>query len=190
MELLKKIEAEGERELKRLLTETETAVKEQLSESERGLQAWRSDRLKQAQAEIESEKRLVTSRARARAREVVLRAKGMAAEKLFADLANEAAAFRKDRQTYQAFLSRCLKESESQIPGGLVLEIDAQDEEVIKDVIKNSQHKIGARIKTIGGFIATNQKGDLLVDNRLETRIANLRQQHRAELSRSLFDQK
>ncbi len=190
MELLKKIEQEGEQELRAILAETETEAREQLASAEQELKSWRDERMKQAQAEIEAEKRLVTSRARARAREVVLRAKGLAAERLFSDLTHEAANFRKQKETYQTFLSRCLKESEGQIQGGLILEIDPQDEAIVKEVIKNTAHKIGAKIKTIGGFIATNQKGDLLVDNRLETRIANLRQQHRAELSQALFDQK
>ncbi|MBI1730918.1 hypothetical protein HY229_05790 [Candidatus Acetothermia bacterium] len=187
MELLKKIEEEGERKLRKILAETEEEAKRQLSQADQEIQAARAEQLKQAQAEIESEKRLVTSRARAQAREVVLRAKGLAAERLFADLTQEAASFRNDKRVYKAFLARCLKESEGQIEGGLLLEIAPHDEDIVKEVIKETQHKIGRKIKTIGGFVATNKKGDLLIDNRLETRIANLRQEHRAELSSDLF---
>ena len=187
MELLRKIEEEGEREVQKIKDDAEREAQSLLEQSKRDLEAWKVDRLRDAEAEIESEKRLITSRARAQAREVVLRAKGLAAEELFGNLASQAGDFREDKRVYKAFLTRCLKESEGQIKNGLVLEIDSQDEEIVKEVIKGSDHSIGRKIRTIGGFIATNKNGDLLVDNRLETRIANLRQQHRSGLSSELF---
>lgn len=187
MELLRKIEEEGSREVQKILDDSEKSARELLTNAEADLAVWREERMRDAQSEIESEKRLIISRARAKAREVVLRAKGSAAEKLFADLAQEAAGFREDKRVYKAFLARCLKESESQIDGALVLEIDPQDKDSVSEVIKGSKHSIGREIRTIGGFVATNKEGNLLVDNRLETRIANLRQQHRSELSGELF---
>ena len=187
MELLRKIEEEGEREVQKIKDDAEREAQALLEQSTREIEAWKAERMRDAETEIESEKRLVTSRARAQAREVVLRAKGHAAEQLFGDLTDQAGDFREDKRVYKAFLTRCLKESESQIKNGLVLEIDAQDEDIVKEVIKGTDHTIGRKIRTIGGFIATNKNGDLLVDNRLETRIANLRQHHRSDLSSELF---
>jgi len=188
MELLRKIEEEGEREARQILEEAEEEARRRLEEAERELARWREEALKQARAQIEGEKRLIISRARAKAREVVLRAKGEAAERLFEELSKEAAGLRADPGKYQEFLKRCLKEAEGEIEGPLVLQIDPQDEEVIKALLEGTPHKIGGRLKTLGGFIATNERGDLLVDNRLETRIANLRQRYRPELSTALFD--
>jgi len=188
MELLKKIEEEGEREARQILKEAEEEARRRLEEAERELARWREEALKQARAQIEGEKRLIISRARAKAREVVLRAKGEAAERLFEELSKEAAGLRADSGKYQEFLKRCLKEAESEIEGPLVLQIDPQDEQIIKTLLEGTPHKIGGRLKTLGGFIATNERGDLLVDNRLETRIANLRQRYRPELSTALFD--
>jgi len=188
MELLRKIEEEGEREVQSILDESEREAQALLEKNERELEAWRSERLREAESQIDSEKRLIISRARAKAREIVLRAKGQAAERLFDGLSEAAAEFRNDKRVYKAFLTRCLKESESEIENGLVLEIDKRDKEIVSEVIKGTSHSIEPKIRTLGGFIATNKAGDLLVDNRLETRIANLRQQHRADLSKELFE--
>jgi vacuolar-type H+-ATPase subunit E/Vma4 len=187
MELLRKIEEEGVREVQEILDNAEKESQKLLADAETELTAWRQERMSASESEIEGERRLITSRARAKAREVVLRAKGHAAERLFDDLAREAGEFRTDKRVYKAFLTRCLKESESQIDGSLVLEIDPKDKEIVSEVIKGSKHSLGREIRSMGGFIATNASGDLLVDNRLETRISNLRQQHRSELSGELF---
>lgn len=188
MELLKKIEEEGERQVRQILEEAEEEAKHRLEEAERELARWREEALKQARAQIEGEKRLIISRARAKAREVVLRAKGEAAERLFEELSKEAAGLRSEPEKYRQFLERCLKEAEGEIEGPLVLQIDPQDEGIIKELLAGTPHKIGGQLKTLGGFVATNERGDLLVDNRIETRIANLRQRYRPELSVALFD--
>ncbi len=188
MELLKKIDEEGKRQAQSILDEAEAKARQRLAEAEQQIQAWREEHLKHAQQEIESEKRLILSRARARARETVLRAKGQAAEKLFEQLSRDVTGLRSDPSTYRAFLAHCLKETEREIPGPLVLQIDPQDESLVREIIRGTSHTIGEKIKMLGGFIATNQRGDLLIDNRLETRIANLRQHYRPELSQALFD--
>ncbi len=188
MELLKKIEEEGQKQAQKILAEAEEEAGRRLAEAEKYLQAWQEQRLKQAQHEIEGEKRLILSRARAQARATVLRAKGQAAEKLFEQLSKEMAGLRSDPVKYRALLAHCLKEAEREIPGPLVLQIDPQDEPLLKELIRGTPHAIGGKIKTLGGFIATNQRGDLLVDNRLETRIANLRLLYRPALSKALFN--
>jgi len=188
MELLQKIDEEGRKQIQILLAEAEATAQKRLDEAEREIAAWRQEQLQLAQQQIESEKRLILSRARARARETVLRAKGQAAETLFEQLSNDAMGFRSEPAKYRAFLAHCLKETEQEIPGPLVLQIDSQDEPLVQELLRGTSHTIGEKIKTLGGFIATNQRGDLLVDNRLETRIANLRQQYRPQLSQALFD--
>lgn len=189
MELLKKIDEEGQRQAQAVLDEAAVESRERLAEAERQMQAWREEHLKQAKQEFEAEKRLILSRARGRAREAVLRAKGQAAERLFELLSKDVAGFRSDSGKYRAFLAHCLKETEREIAGPLVLQIDPHDEILMREILRGTSHEIGEKIKMLGGFIATNQRGDLLVDNRLETRIANLRQQYRPELSQALFNQ-
>ena len=188
MELLRKINEEGKTQAQTILAEAEVEARQRLAEADRQIQVWREEYVKQAHQEIESEKRLILSRARARAREAVLRAKGQAAERLFEQLSKDVTGFRSDTVKYRAFLAHCLKETEREIPGPLVLQIDPQDETLVRGLLQGSSHTIGEKIKTLGGFMATNQRGDLLVDNRLETRIANLRQQYRPALSQALFD--
>lgn len=188
MELLKKIDEEGKRQAQRILDEAEAKAQQRLAEAEQQIQAWHEEHLKHARQEIESEKRLILSRARARARETVLRAKGQAAERLFEQLSRDVAGLRSDPAKYRVFLAHCLKETEREIPGPLVLQIDPQDEGLVRELLKSTPHTIGDKIKTLGGFVVTNQRGDLLIDNRLETRIANLRQHYRPELSQALFN--
>lgn len=187
MELLEKIRREGEERIQALLQEAEEEAQRRLQAAEEELSRWREEALKHAASEIEGEKRLILSRTRARAREVVLRAKSEAGEQLFRRLLEEAKKLREDAKRYTAFLARCLQEAEGEIGGPLVLYIDPRDEKVIKGLLKGKGHKIGGSIKALGGFLATNERGDLLVDNRLETRIQKLREIHRAALSRELF---
>jgi vacuolar-type H+-ATPase subunit E/Vma4 len=187
MELLTVIEREGEERMAAILREAEEEAKSRLEKAERELQAWRAEFTKQARQEIEGEKRTILSRVRAQAREVVLRAKSEAGERLFAELVREAGQLREDPKRYKTFLAHCLREAGEEIDGPLVLQIDPRDEKIVKGLLKGTPHTVGGSIETLGGFIATNERGDLLVDNRLETRIANLRQRYRAELSAAIF---
>lgn len=187
MELLTVIEREGEERATAILCQAEEEAQRRLEEAERELQAWREEFTKQARGEIEGEKRTILSRARAQAREAVLRAKSEAGERLFAELVREAGRLRADPRRYKAFLAHCLREAEEEIDGPLVLQIDPRDEKIIKGLLKGTPHTVGSSLETLGGFMATNERGDLLVDNRLETRIANLRQRYRAELSAAIF---
>jgi vacuolar-type H+-ATPase subunit E/Vma4 len=189
MKLLKKIEEEGEKEEGKILAEAQVEAERRLAEAEGQIATWRENYRKQAQQKIEGEKRLIISRARAQARGVLLRAKSRAAETIFEKLFQEAGALRADPTRYKTFLERCLREAEREISGALVLLIDPSDETLVRALLSGTQHKIGDKIKTSGGFIATNPKGDFVVDNRLETRIANIRQRYRPELGKALFDQ-
>lgn len=188
MELLERITREGERGAEQIRAQAEEEARRRLAEAERRLVAWRAETLQRAEQEAEGEKRLILSRARAHAREIVLRAKSEAGEQLFSELSQEAACLRSDPERYRAFLARCLQEAESEIRGPLVLHVDPRDEELMEELLRGTQHRLGDRIETPGGFLATNERGDLLVDNRLETRIVNLRQRYRPELSAALFD--
>ena len=187
MELLEQIRREGEERVQTILREAEEEAQRRLQAAEEELSRWREEALKRADSEIEGEKRLILSRARARAREIVLRAKSEAGEQLFRRLLEEAEKLREDAKRYKAFLARCLKEAEEEIGGPLVLYVDPRDEKVVKALLKGKDHKMESSLKTLGGFLATNERGDLLVDNRLETRIQKLREVHRAALSRELF---
>jgi len=188
MELLSQIEAEGKRRAEAIRAEAEEEARRRLQAAEEELAAWREEALKKARNEIEGEKRLILSRARARAREIVLRAKSEAGERLFRKLREEAEKLREDAKRYKAFLARRLEEAEAEIGGPLVLHVDPRDEKAIKALLKGTEHKIGGQIRTLGGFLATNERGDLLVDNRLETRLEILRQRYRARLA-ELFGQ-
>jgi vacuolar-type H+-ATPase subunit E/Vma4 len=189
MELLEKIRREGEEKVAAILREAEEEAQRRLEAAERALEQWREEALKRAQGEAESEKRLILSRARAQAREIVLRAKSEAGERLFQELVAEAERLREDPERYKAFLKRCLEEAEQEIQGPLVLQVDPRDEAIFEELLQGTPHKIQGHIRTLGGFIATNERGDLLIDDRIETRIQKLRELHRAELSRALFAQ-
>jgi vacuolar-type H+-ATPase subunit E/Vma4 len=187
MEILKMIEEEGEQQARQILAQAEEEARKRREQTERELQAWREEFTKQARQEIEGEKRTLLSRARAQAREIVLRAKSEAGERLFEELVREAERLREDPKRYKKFLAQCLKEAEQEIDGPLVLQIDPRDEKIVKELLQGTPHTLGGSIETLGGLLATNERGDLLVDDRLETRIANLRQRYRAQLSVAIF---
>ena len=187
MELLNRIEQEGEQKAQQIRDEAETEAKRRWEAAEREIEARREQALQDAQARIENEKRLVTSRARAQARSTVLRAKADAARALYDRLTEEAERLREDADAYKSFLGNCLKEAESEIGGDLIVQFDERDSDVFDELLSGTDHQKGESIRTIGGFIATSNSGDLLVDNRLETRIENLIRQHRPELSAQLF---
>ena len=188
MELLKRIEDEGEQKAQRILDEAEQQAQRRREEADHELAQWREQTLADAQARIENEKRLVTSRARAQARSTVLRTKAEAARALYDRLSQEAERLRDEPDAYKSFLGNCLKEAEAEIGGELVVQFDERDQGVVEELLAGTNHQKGESIRTIGGFIATSAEGDLLVDNRLETRIENLIRQHRPELSQALFE--
>ena len=187
MELLKRIEEEGEAKADQVRQEAEAQARRRREEAEREIEAWREQTLQDAKARIENEKRLITSRARARARSTVLRAKADSARALYDRLSEAAERLREDADAYKRFLGNCLKEAESEIGGDLVVQFDERDQGVFDELLNGTDHQRGESTRTIGGFIATSASGDLLVDNRLETRIENLIRQHRPELSVQLF---
>ena len=189
MGLLNRIEEEGEQKAQRIRDEAEAEAKRRREEAEREIEEWREQTLQDAKARIENEKRLITSRARAQARSTVLRAKADAARALYDQLSDRAQQLREDADAYRDFLGNCLEEAEAEIGGDLVIQFDERDGGVVDELLSGTNHKKGESIKTIGGFIATSASGDLLVDNRLETRIENLIRQHRPELSAQLFQE-
>jgi vacuolar-type H+-ATPase subunit E/Vma4 len=188
MELLNQIEQAGEAEAERILADAAAQAKQRLEQAEREIAAWIEAYRRNELHQIEQEKRLIISRARAQARGVFLKAKSRVAEVLFERLLQETGSLRKDSARYKAFLERCLREAEREIQGPLVLHIDPADEAIVRDLIRGTAHQIGEKIRTRGGFIATNAQGNLVLDNRLETRIANLRQRYRPELGKALFN--
>ncbi len=188
MELLERIKRQGEQEAQRIIAEAEEQAKKLLLEEEQKIREWVESFKKEQQAKIEQEKRLILSRARAKAWESVLLAKSRAAASLFEQLSTEAASLRAQPEGYKRFLENCLREAEREIQEPLVLQIDPKDELLVRELLKSSKHQIGGFIATMGGFIASNAKGTVVVDNRLETRIANLKNIYRPELSKTLFD--
>lgn len=188
MELLKRIEEQGEQEAQRIIAEAEEQVRQMLLEEEERIRGWVEAFKREQRPKIEQEKRLLLSRARAKAWELMLSAKSRAAATLFDKLSMDAASLRTQPENYKRFLETCLREAEHEIPELLVFQIDPKDEPLVRELLKDSRHQIGGSISTMGGFIASNAKGDVVIDNRLETRIANLKNIYRPELSKTLFD--
>lgn len=188
MEILNRIEKEGQKKARRIKEEAEEQAERRLEQAKREIETWREGRLSEARQEIENERRLVLSRARARARQAVLRAKADVTRTLTERLSGELAQLREDSERYAAFLERCVEEAEEEIGSPLILEIDSRDRPIVDKLLQErGDHAVEERITTIGGLVATSREGDLLVDNRLETRIENLIHRRRPELSRALF---
>lgn len=188
MELLRKIEEESERQVQEILARAMGQAQELLAQSEREIANQREQALRELAVQLEQEHRATISRARTQARAEFLRAKSHTAEELFQRLANEMAHLRANTAEYQKFLQRCLREAEHVIPGALVIHVAPEDQKIAQDLTKNTRHRLGDPIQTVGGLVATNEQGDLVVDNRLETRLANLRARHRAELGRIFLE--
>jgi vacuolar-type H+-ATPase subunit E/Vma4 len=188
MDLLDQISQEGQREADRIVSEADAQARERIARADEEIAAQTEAYREGERNRIEQERRLIISRARAQARAKFLKAKGQVADVLFQRLQQETANLRSDTEAYRAFLSRCLREAEREIPGSLVLQIDPRDTQVVTDLLQGSSSRIGDNIRTLGGFIATNADGDLVFDDRLETRIENLRQKYRPELGKALFD--
>lgn len=188
MELLRQIESEGERHVQEILAQAERQAQELLAQAEREIQQERERALKELEAQLEHERRAALSRARAQARAEFLSAKSAAAEELFRTLAQEMAQLRSSPERYKRFLERCLREAEQALPGTLIVHAAPEDQRLIQELLQNSRHKLGDPIATVGGLVATNEQGDLVVDNRLETRLENLRARFRAELGRALAE--
>lgn len=188
MELLRQIEAEGERQVQEILAQAERQAHELLAQAEREIAHERERALRELEEQLEQERRAAISRARAHARAEFVRAKNSPAEELFRQLAHEMAQLRSTPERYKRFLERCLREAEGAIPGPLVVHAAPEDQRLVQELLKNTRHKIGDPIPTVGGLVATNERGDLVVDNRLETRLANLRARYRAELGRTLAE--
>lgn len=188
MELLRQIEAEGERQVREILAQAERQAQELLAQVERELAQERERALKELEAQLDQERRAAISRARAQARAEFLHAKSSAAEALFQKLTQEMAQLRATPERYRRFLERCLREAEQAIAGTLVIHAAPEDQRLVQELLKNTRHKLGDPIQTVGGLVATNERGDLVVDNRLETRLENLRARYRAELGRVLAE--
>ncbi|MCL6642316.1 MAG: V-type ATP synthase subunit E [Candidatus Bipolaricaulota bacterium] len=186
MELLRQIEQEGERKIRELLEHAEHQAQELLAQTEREIAHERERALQELEAQLERERRAALSRAHAQARAEFLRAKNSVIEGLFKKLAEEMAHLRADQERYKKFLHRCLHEAEQAIPGPLIVHAAPEDQKLVQELLKNTRHGLGEPVSTVGGIVATNERGDLVVDNRLETRLATLRARYRAELGRAL----
>lgn len=187
MELLRQIEQEGERQIREILEQAQRQAQELLAQAEREIEQERERALKELEAQLEQERRAAISRARTQARAEFLHAKSLVVEELFQQLTHELAQLRANPQEYQRFLERCLREAEQAIPGTLVVHVAPQDHKLTQELLKNTKHRLGDPIQTLGGLLATSEQGDLVVDNRLETRLSVLRARYRSELGRSLW---
>jgi len=188
MELLRQIEEEGERKIRELLEQAERQAQELLAQTEREIARERERALNELHAQLEQERRAALSRAHAQARTEQTRAVTTAIEELFQNLANEMARLREDPQRYRQFLQRCLREAHEAIQGTLVVRADPQDSSIVQELLRDTPHKLGEPIRTVGGLMVTNDRGDVIVDNRLETRLANLKARSLVELGRALRD--
>ncbi len=188
MELLRQIEAEGERQVREILAQAERQAQEIVAQAEHEITEQRERVLRELEGQLELERRAVLSHARTQARAAFLRAKSHTAEELFQQLADAMAHLRADTAGYQRFLQRCLREAEQAIPRALVIHMAPEDQKIAQELTKNTRHRLGDPIQTVGGLLATNEQGDLVVDNHLETRLANLRARYRAELGRALSE--
>jgi len=182
MELIEKIEQEARKEIEQIIAEAKAKVQEMLQEEEQRLKEWAEDFHKEKRAEAERECRLILSKARAQARAEYIQAKEQVVAEIFARLREEAAALRNDPQAYKQFFAAALQEAQREIGAELLLSIDPQDEALAKEFSKRQT------IKTLGGFIAQSLDGTIVLDNRLETRIENLKNIYRPRLNKLLFD--
>lgn len=188
MELLRQIEAEGERQVREILAQAERQAQEIVAQAQREIAEQRERALRELEAQLEQERRATLSRARAQARADFLRAKSSAAHELFTQLAHEMRQLRSSPERYKRFLERCLREAEQAIPGPLIVHAAQEDQRLVQDLLNNTRHTLGDPIPTVGGLVATTEQGDLVVDNRLETRLENLRARSLAELGRALAE--
>ncbi|MDW8141592.1 MAG: V-type ATP synthase subunit E [Candidatus Bipolaricaulota bacterium] len=188
MELLKQIESEGERRVQEVLREAERHAQEILAQAEREIAQERERALQELEAQLDQERRAALSRARAQARAEYLKAKSALAQEVFEKLSHELAHLRADATRYRKFLELLLQEAERSLPGPLVVRVAPEDQKLMAELLKSTPHKLGEPIATQGGLMATTAQGDLVVDNRWETRITSLRTLYRAELGRALFD--
>ncbi|MCS7198204.1 MAG: V-type ATP synthase subunit E [Candidatus Bipolaricaulota bacterium] len=186
MELLRQIEAEGERQVQELLAQAERQAQEILAQAEHEIAQERERALKELEAQVDRERQAALSRAHSQARAELLKAKNSVAEALFERLAQEMAQLRSDPARYRRFLERCLREVEQAIPGPLVVRAAPEDQKLLRELLAGTQHTLGDPVKTVGGILALNERGDLVVDNRLETRLANLQARYRLEIGRAL----
>lgn len=185
MELIEKIEQEARKEIEQIIAQAKAKVEEMLQEEERRLKEWAESFRKEKRAEAEGERRLILSKARAQAQQEYIKAKEQVVAEIFAGLQEEAARLRANPQEYKRFFALALQEAQREIGHELLLSIDPQDEALVKEF---SKHKISNSIKTLGGFIAQSPDGSVVLDNRLETRIENLKNIYRPRLNKLLFD--
>lgn len=188
MELLKQIEQEGERRIQSVLAQAHRQAEELIAQTEREISAMRERTLQALSVQLEQERRAALSRARTQARAEFLRAKSQVADRLFEQLSTDISQLRADPARYKKFLQTCLQEAERTIAEPLILYGAAEDRAILQELAAHAGHKLGEPIPTLGGLLATNERGDLVVDNRLETRLATLRARYRVELGKSFFD--
>lgn len=188
MELLKQIEREGECQAQEILSKAQAQAQEILSQTEREIAQERERALRELTVQLEQERRATLSRARSQARAEHLRAKSHLTQELFEGLSAEVVHLRGDPGRYKRFLEVSLREAERAISGPLVVRVASEDQKLMAELLKGTPHKLGEPVAAQGGLWATNERGDLVVDNRWETRLASLRMRYRAELSRALFD--
>jgi vacuolar-type H+-ATPase subunit E/Vma4 len=188
MELLRQIEQEGEHQVQEILAQAQERAREILAQAEREIRQERERVLKELEAQLEQERRAALSRARTQARAEYLKAKHTVAQGLFDRLSSELAHLRADAARYRKFLELLLKETEKSLPGPLVVRVAPEDQKLMAELLKSTGHQLGEPVVTQGGLLATSAQGDLVVDNRWETRINSLRTLYRAELGKALFD--
>lgn len=188
MEILKQIEAEGERQVQEILSEAQRQAQELLAQTEREIQHERERVLKELEAQLEQERRAAISRARTQARAEYLKAKSALVQGIFDKLSDELAHLRADGARYRKLLELLLHEAERALPGPLIVRVAPEDHKLMAELLKNTAHKLGEPIPTQGGLLATTLQGDLVLDNRWETRINTLKTRYRAELGKALFD--
>ncbi|MFQ5794587.1 MAG: V-type ATP synthase subunit E [Candidatus Bipolaricaulia bacterium] len=190
MELLEQIEKAGEQEVQAILARAEAEAEAQrfVDEARNAVEAWERAHREQVGQELERERERILGEARARSHQAVSRAKQEVIDEIFAKLVDEVAQLRQATNRYKTFLKAALAEAEAEIGGPLRLQIDLRDRELIGELIQDMPHEIGdTPLETLGGFIATSQDEEIRLDNRLETRIENLKRTYLRELGRQLF---
>lgn len=186
MELLKQIEQEGERQVQEILARANARAQELLAQSERECAQERERALCELEARLEQERRAALSRAHTQARAEYLQAKHALAQGLLDKLSTEAAHLRTDAARYKKFLELLLRETEQALAGPLVIRVAPEDQKLMSDLLKNTSHRLGEPLATQGGLCATSACGDLVVDNRWETRLNSVKTRYRTELGKAL----
>ena len=187
MELLKDIEAQGERQVHSVLEEADRQAKSLLEAGRARARVEVEALERQWLAQLDQERMRLVNTAQTKAQQRLSQTKEGWVQHVLEQLEREARQLRSQPDHYLAFLKRILRETEAALSGPLRLEIDPADQACFESLLQGKPHRIAKHLQTWGGFVAHNEAQDVTVDNRLEIRLSGLKRALRAQLGTSLL---